>query len=368
MWYDLLMQQGLHWFGSQPTPYNDVLFREISRRFKNFQVTYRIGASRTHPWKTPLAQGYRSRAFRLRLGVDWQSIKLGLCDRNAFFMVAGWNSPTSILLLSILCVLRRKFAVWTDTPNVGRERGWFKSRLRSAWLRWIFRGAVATLSTGRPGVENLARMGAPALSIVNFPFVLDLERYRRTDWQPARDRSMRFISSGRVWNPQKGHDIAVRALANAYRRTGQRFEYFIAGTGPDLEAVRQLASAQGVADMVHCRGWVETSDLADCMRRSDVLLHPSPTHDPFPNAVLEGMAAGLAILGSDVSGSVLDRVQDGAAGFVHRAGDLPQLTQHVVWCLENPERVAEMGRKAEMVAAKWPVQRSIEILDNLLGR
>ena len=84
------------------------------------------------------------------------------------------------------------------------------------------------------------------------------------------------------------------------------------------------------------------------------------------NAVLEGMAAGLAILGSDVSGSVKDRVSHGFNGFVHPAGNAEVLAEHIEFALTNPAKIAEMGRRARLTAEEWPVDRGVEIVCRIL--
>jgi glycosyltransferase involved in cell wall biosynthesis len=110
---------------------------------------------------------------------------------------------------------------------------------------------------------------------------------------------------------------------------------------------------------------VEPGDLRALLRASDVLIHPSPVQDPFPNAVLEGMAAGMAVLGSSACGSVVDRVSPGVSGLVHDSGSIDGLARDIEWCLRNPAAVADMGRRCESIAARWPVERSVEIVRDL---
>lgn len=177
---------------------------------------------------------------------------------------------------------------------------------------------------------------------------------------------MRFISSGRLQNDRKGHDLALRAFALVAHKRGFNGEYLIAGTGPDETRLRELSQALGLEEQVRFLGWVEPDALADLYRSCHVLVHPSPVHDPFPNAVLEAMASGLAILGSDVSGSVLDRVEQGVNGLIHRAGDVTQLADHVEYLLANPEVVERMGQRARETALRWPVERGVEIVRQMV--
>jgi glycosyltransferase involved in cell wall biosynthesis len=178
-----------------------------------------------------------------------------------------------------------------------------------------------------------------------------------------------MVSSGRIIHRVKGHDLAVRALAAALKDTPVDCEYCIAGTGPDEKALIELSQQLGIADKVRCLGWTEPADLRRLMCESHVLVHPSPIPDPFPNAVLEAMAAGMVVLGSDVCGSVKDRVEEGVSGFVHKAGDVDELAEHLRTVLRGRERLGAMGAAARRTAESWPVERGVaKIVDLYQGR
>jgi glycosyltransferase involved in cell wall biosynthesis len=353
-----------------PTPYQDFFFQTLADDSQvEFIVYFEKLLSRDHPWRTDLAKCYNAQFYRRAFGLDWHVLRVALKEKNSFFVIAGWVDLTTILLTNILCLTGRRFALWSDTPNLGRERNPVFALFRKQWLKWVFRRATKIFATGRPGAETFYRMGAPTAKLADFPFFVDLEAYRPEVRDSSFDptRTIRFISSGRIQNNLKGHDIALQALASASRKSSLGFEYIIAGTGPDEPALRALARRLGVADRVHLAGWVEPVRLQDLYRSSHVLIHPSPVHDPFPNAVLEGMASGLVILGSDVSGSVQDRVRHGMNGFIHRAGDVTDLSEHIEFLLRNPLRIAEMALRARATAEEWPIERGISILKAVLN-
>jgi glycosyltransferase involved in cell wall biosynthesis len=355
----------LHWFSPHATPYHDYVFRRLASEFPGFNVVYGAAQQASHPWKADLGRGFPSRRSAPFLGIDWKSVRLPITDSGAFFMVVGWETKTSWLLLSLLRLLGRDYALWTDTPDMNRRGAAWRERARAVFLRWVFGGARAVMGTGRPGVEGLRRMGVPEEKLVVFPFFLDLESFRRASWDRTDGDAIHFVSSGRVLNSLKGHDIAVRALVKASRDTGRPFRYSVAGTGPDLEAVRMLAAELGVSESVRLLGWTEPDDLRNLMRSADALIHPSPTPDPFPNAVLEGMAAGMVVFGSDASGSAIDRIDPGQNGFIRRAGDADHLSSQLAVLLRDPGIAARMGPMAAARAAEWPLERGIDEIRRL---
>ena len=266
----------------------------------------------------------------------------------------------------MLRLLPRSYGIWTDTPNLHRKRSLAKAWARDRWLRWIFAGATHLLATGTPGVNTLVQMGASQSRLVNFPFYIDLSAYKRENAEiEEKDRIVRFLSVGRLDNFYKGHDLAIRALAKASTRCSTPFQYYIAGSGTDQERLRLLVKELDLEKTVQFVGWLEPDDLRCLYRASDVLIHPSPTHDPFPNAILEAMAASLVVLGSDMSGSAVDRIQHGINGFLHPAGDVHELSEQITFLLHDRDRIREIGRRARSTAEQWPLERAVTTIQKL---
>ncbi|MDO8209767.1 glycosyltransferase family 4 protein [Conexibacter sp. CPCC 206217] len=91
---------------------------------------------------------------------------------------------------------------------------------------------------------------------------------------------------------EKGFDMAVRAAAAA------GIPLRIAGEGPDEQALRALA---GDAD-VRFLGQISQQELARERRGAALLLAPSRSDDSCPMSVVEALADGLPVLGSDRGG------------------------------------------------------------------
>jgi glycosyltransferase involved in cell wall biosynthesis len=365
----IALARRIHWLSWHPTPYNDYLFEALAKnQLIDLLVHYISPTLTSHPWKSSFGKTYRTRFCRLLGGIDWHLLSLIFRDRRAYFLVASWNHPASQVLLTLLRLFNRSYGIWTDTPNIHRRRHSLKARVRALWLHWIFSGASHILGTGKPAIEALQEMGAPPARLVNFPFYIDLSTYKYADNAAVyEDRPLRFLSSGRLLNSVKGHDVAIRALALVASQLDMPFEYYIAGTGPDKEHLMLLAKEQKVLDRLKFLDWMEPGELLALYREVDVLIHPSPVHDPFPNAILEGMAAGLVVLGSDASGSAVDRIEHGLNGFIHRAGDVNALAKQVLFLLHNPRCIETIGKHARATAELWPVQRAVDTVINMIS-
>jgi phosphatidylinositol alpha 1,6-mannosyltransferase len=140
--------------------------------------------------------------------------------------------------------------------------------------------------------------------------------------------------------PEKGVDVAMRAMAPVLQAAPHRVRFALVGDGPAEAALRAAAPAG-----VHFLGRLEGQPLAEAYASADVFLFPSTT-ETFGNVVLEAMASGLAVI-AHASGATTE--------FAHEATALPvdvreadQLSAAVRTLLDDPARrraLADAGRR-----------------------
>jgi glycosyltransferase involved in cell wall biosynthesis len=100
-------------------------------------------------------------------------------------------------------------------------------------------------------------------------------------------------------------------------------------------------------------------DAADVIASSDVFVLPSLA-DSMPLVVLEAMLAGKPVVATR-SGGAAEMVLDGETGFLVPVDDPPALARAVVALLEDPERMAAMGRRGkERAQAVFSQERFIQ--------
>ena len=167
----------------------------------------------------------------------------------------------------------------------------------------IFRTAVKIMATGQPGMEAFATMGCPRNKLVSFPFFVPLQNFNMNLKEVAPNEPISIVSGGRLDNSLKGFDIALEGLKRlTYDKGIISYRYLICGTGPDLDALKDLVTRLDLNDFVEFKGWVESKEMTRMLQRAQILLHPA-IYDPFPVIILEAMANGVVVLGSDASGS-----------------------------------------------------------------
>jgi len=117
----------------------------------------------------------------------------------------------------------------------------------------------------------------------------------------------------------------------------------IAGDG-DVEETRQEVGRLGLSDHVALPGWVGPNDVAELLSRSDVLVLPS-FDENLPMSVIEGMAAGLAIIATPV-GAVEDIIVHGDTGLLVPVGDSKAIAASIQLLLEQPQLRKTLGENA----------------------
>jgi glycosyltransferase involved in cell wall biosynthesis len=91
---------------------------------------------------------------------------------------------------------------------------------------------------------------------------------------------------------EKGFDIAIRAAAAA------GIGLVVAGEGPDETRLRAIARGAEV----RFTGWIPEEQLAELRAQAGAILVPSRCEEASPYAALDGLAAGIPVLGSDLGG------------------------------------------------------------------
>jgi glycosyltransferase involved in cell wall biosynthesis len=125
--------------------------------------------------------------------------------------------------------------------------------------------------------------------------------------------------------------------------------------------LRRRVVELGIASQVEFLGF--RSDVPAVLRTLDILVHASTSADPCPNTVLEGMAEGLAVIGSD-GGGVPEMIVEGETGLLAPMGDAEGLARAIESLLVDPARAQRMGQagfvrvRQEFTAAR--VARQVE--------
>ena len=167
--------------------------------------------------------------------------------------------------------------------------------------------------------------GLPAERIVIKPNFVDLPA-------PAEGPRSGLLFVGRL-SREKG----IATLADAARGLAPGI-LRVAGAGPEAERLNGIPA-------VHALGAVDGPQVVAEMVQASALILPSLWYENFPRTLVEAFACGLPVLASRI-GALAELVEDGVTGLLVEPGNAAAWAAKMQWALENPERMAQMGRAA----------------------
>jgi glycosyltransferase involved in cell wall biosynthesis len=140
---------------------------------------------------------------------------------------------------------------------------------------------------------------------------------------------------------QKGIVYLVRA-AQRVLASGDSVQFLLVGEGELEGATRQMVQSLGLADHVWLPGY--RTDIPKVLAALDVFVLPS-LYEGMPYTLMEAMAAGRAIVATDVAGS-RDLVRHGETGLLVPPRQAGALADAIMGLVSSPESRQRMGRAA----------------------
>ncbi len=146
-----------------------------------------------------------------------------------------------------------------------------------------------------------------------------------------RDEDLLLVQVARL-DPLKDHRTAVRAMSKVVAELPTA-HLLIVGEGPEEGMIREEIKALNLANHIHLLGL--RHDIPALFAASDLGLLTSVS-EGIPLAIIEAMAAGLAVVSTNVGG-VSEVVLDGKTGRLAPSGDTQSLATAIIESFTNSE-------------------------------
>ena len=189
-----------------------------------------------------------------------------------------------------------------------------------------------------------------------------------SDLPETQEGPLRLLYFGRLVS-FKGVHTAIEAMGLLRQRgLGDRVELTVMGSGhPDYEAhLQELAAQFEVGNRVQFTGRVPWNELLSRLRCSDVMLFTSVGPEAMARTVLEAMAAGLLVIGTQAGGQ-REMLFDGENALVFQAGDAASLADCITRVLDEPSlryRLARAGQ--QLVLERFTRKRMVDDMEKWL--
>jgi len=212
------------------------------------------------------------------------------------------------------------------------------------------------------------RIIANAIDLAQFAQPADragVRRNLRTEFGLKPDARI-VIVVGRIMR-RKGLDIFIQAMAQVVQQQPQAHG-LIVGDDDSVESgltekLQALSQQLGIVDHIHFSG--HRTDVPRLLLASDLLCFVPTQPEPFGRTLIEGMAAGLPVIGAR-SGAIPDIVSENETGLLVPPSDADAQADAIIQLLAHPGKSQAMGTAGKRLAAeKYSITHQINQLTEL---
>jgi glycosyltransferase involved in cell wall biosynthesis len=279
-------------------------------------------------------------------------------QRVRFVLMMGYNDAGRMRIIRWCHNNHIPCWLFGDSNILGDTAGGLKRVIKDRLVRRVVGWCDGVFSCGRLGAQYFARYGANEQRCFYFPYEPDYDLIHslttREVQETARHFSLdpdrrRIVFSGRLVEVKR-LDLLLDAFAAI---AGQRpdWDLLVIGDGP----LRQQLQARLTLELAHRVRWTGFLDhqasVSALYRMCDVLVLPSD-FEPWALVINEAVAAGLAIVSSNVVGAAAELVQEGINGRLFPPGDLKALTECLL-DVTDAANIDAMRSASANVLAEW---------------
>ena len=220
----------------------------------------------------------------------------------------------------------------------------------SAWRlmqsRWLAKRTDCIVGCSEGVRRVLLEQGMPEARVRSIANGIRLQAFAGAEFMPFGQRQAGIVMVARLAK-QKNHACLLHAVALLAQR-GQRPNVYFAGGGKEAfrQPLEQLARQLGIAEQVQFLGVIR--NVPELLMQNQIAAL-STHYEGMPLSLIEGMAAGCAVIGSDVPG-VRELIHDGVDGRLVRADDASAWADALQELLERPQSAEKMARAGQLRA------------------
>lgn len=226
-----------------------------------------------------------------------------------------------------------EYLVFYDSLNVRRKRV----------VDDYFRQADLVLALSEQWKNELeARLPIADCQVLNNGVSTELFQKAVSD---VSDCCNAFLMLGRLGSRKGVYDL-INAVEMTVKKN-PKLTVYIAGDG-EIEKVRDLVTKKRLEQHILVPGWIDGDTKLKYLKKVSTLILPS-YHEGLPVAVLEGMAAGKAIISTTVG--AIPEVVGTENGILVSPGDIAALSEAMFRCSSDTGMLRNMS-KANMKKAE----------------
>lgn len=215
-----------------------------------------------------------------------------------------------------------------------------------------------------PGMRQVMQRFGVDVPIQVAPNGVDLKPFQTPE--PTIDRAaigfgpddVILVYAGRL-GPEKNLPFLLRSFAGTAQACEQ-VKLLIIGDGPERDNLEDRVRHMSCENRVHFTGMIPYAEVPGYLALADAFVTASIT-EVHPLSVIEGMAAGLPVLGIQSPG-VGDTIRDGETGLLSPNEDMAAFTARMVRLVLDHESRRRMGVNARLASAEYAIERTTQLI------
>jgi len=202
--------------------------------------------------------------------------------------------------------------------------------------------------------------------VINIPNSVDTEYFTPSEAKSWKN-PFQILFVGRL-TEAKGVDVLLEALKNITTKGYNDLLLTVVGDGDLRKELENMALSLDLKKYVKFTGYQK--DVMEYYHTSDILVLPS-NWEGLPLVLLEGMACGLPVVASNLSGN-REGIEDGINGYLFAPGNTDELSERLIFLIDHPEKAKQMGRinrqkAVTQFSTKTVFNKYVELYKSLLA-
>ena len=206
----------------------------------------------------------------------------------------------------------------------------------------IIKSAAAIVVVSREMEHQLLALGCAREKLHYNCYGIEVDRFSAASPATAPKH---FLAVGRFVDKKAPH-LTLQAFHAAWSRDPE-LRLTMAGEGPLWESTKQLAQAEGLADVVEFPGVITSDQVAERMRHVRAFVQHSVVtaendHEGTPLSILEAMASGLPVIATRHAG-IPDVIDHGVEGLLCAERDIAAMAANINALATDAELGGRLG-------------------------
>jgi len=215
------------------------------------------------------------------------------------------------------------------SKNIDQLYGKTISNVSKKYEKMALNLVDAITVNSKEGYDYYTKMG---FNVVQIPNAIDLNLIPKKSTKQFKNQ---LIFAGRL-SKEKGIEILLESAS----QLPNNYHLLIAGSGPLEEKVRRLSDEK---TNLHYLGYQSKQNMLSLIRGSDLLIQPS-LEEGISSTLLEAMACGTCVLGSDIEG-ISEVIENNKTGLLVEPNNSDELLNKILYLLPKKEKRLSMANE-----------------------